>query len=579
MSTRRPPGPDKTEQNRSTLKSLVKLESNKSCADCKRNKHPRWASWNIGVFICIRCSGIHRGMGTHISRVKSVDLDSWTDEQMASMLKWGNARANKYWEHKLAEGHVPNEAKIENFIRTKYDSKRWVMDGPIPDPSTLEGETDDDVPLNVVQEKVRERERAASVRNGQAAQAQTAVRAKQPEVDLFGDMSEPAAQPVRPSTTEPSFSRPGPPKASAAQTKQTKPGESLLGLDFFGGTQSTAPARPSSTGPNASGSSGRTDLKQSILSLYASKPAAPPQAAANAFSGMQSPPLASPTQQQPQAHGGLDDAFSSLSFSSQPSQPKPAPFSNFSPPAGHSRQASAQKTSSLSGGGFFDAKPAPPPKPTSPPVQTRQPSNGFGADFGDFSSASPATSVKSPPAAASSMGDLFDLSSPAAPAPAPVQKTAPVPSSKPPTINYSAFNLSQPARPAAPAAAPKPVQSQPATNLSNSNVWDSNDAWASPDPEPAKPAPSQTASSPTAFKANPAPPVTTSSAFDSGWGDQEPAKPANTTSSAGGFSVQQDEEFGGWSHASPVATTPGTKQGSGGGGINNTDDLFGNVWG
>ena len=68
---------------------------------------PRWASWNLGVFICIRCSGIHRGMGTHISKVKSVDLDTWTDEQLQSVLKWGNARANKYWEAKLAPGHVP----------------------------------------------------------------------------------------------------------------------------------------------------------------------------------------------------------------------------------------------------------------------------------------------------------------------------------------------------------------------------------------------------------------------------------------------------------------------------------------
>ena len=43
----------------------------------------------------VRCSGIHRGMGTHISKVKSVDLDSWTDEQLQSVLVWGNARANK----------------------------------------------------------------------------------------------------------------------------------------------------------------------------------------------------------------------------------------------------------------------------------------------------------------------------------------------------------------------------------------------------------------------------------------------------------------------------------------------------
>src|SRR3954447_17556154 len=114
---------------------------------------PRWASWNLGIFICIRCSGIHRGMGTHISRVKSVDLDAWTDEQLQSVLKWGNARANKYWEAKLAPGHVPSEAKIENFIRTKYELKRWAMDGPMPDPATLDADGDDDVPLSIVKEK------------------------------------------------------------------------------------------------------------------------------------------------------------------------------------------------------------------------------------------------------------------------------------------------------------------------------------------------------------------------------------------------------------------------------------------
>jgi stromal membrane-associated protein len=70
-------------------------------------------------------------MGTHVSRVKSVDLDAWTDEQLQSVLKWGNSRANKsvrgaihrcrspanrlcrYWEAKLASGHVPSEAYVE----------------------------------------------------------------------------------------------------------------------------------------------------------------------------------------------------------------------------------------------------------------------------------------------------------------------------------------------------------------------------------------------------------------------------------------------------------------------------------
>ncbi|KAJ3002795.1 hypothetical protein NUW54_g5651 [Trametes sanguinea] len=95
-----------TERHARTLRELLKRPENKTCADCKRND-PRWASWNLGVFLCIRCSGIHRSMGTHISKVKSVDLDVWTPEQMASIQKWGNRRANLYWEAHLRAGHVP----------------------------------------------------------------------------------------------------------------------------------------------------------------------------------------------------------------------------------------------------------------------------------------------------------------------------------------------------------------------------------------------------------------------------------------------------------------------------------------
>jgi hypothetical protein len=74
----------------------MKRPENRVCADCHVNTHPRWTSWSLGVFICIRCSGIHRGLGTHISRVKSADLDAWTDEQIQMMVKWGNRRANTY---------------------------------------------------------------------------------------------------------------------------------------------------------------------------------------------------------------------------------------------------------------------------------------------------------------------------------------------------------------------------------------------------------------------------------------------------------------------------------------------------
>ncbi|KAI9510687.1 ArfGap-domain-containing protein [Russula earlei] len=128
-----------TERHARILRELVKRPENRVCADCKHND-PRWASWNIGVFLCIRCSGIHRGMGTHISKVKSIDLDTWTAEQMACIQKWGNRLANLYWEAHLKPGHVPPDHKIESFIRSKYESRRWALDGlPPSDPAALEG--------------------------------------------------------------------------------------------------------------------------------------------------------------------------------------------------------------------------------------------------------------------------------------------------------------------------------------------------------------------------------------------------------------------------------------------------------
>eukprot|EP01035_Chromulina_nebulosa_P033064 gene33064-44247_t len=83
------------------IDALLKLPENQVCADC-RKRGPRWASANLGVFICIECSGIHRNLGVHISFVRSVNLDSWTAKQVEFMEEWGNARANEYFEANLS---------------------------------------------------------------------------------------------------------------------------------------------------------------------------------------------------------------------------------------------------------------------------------------------------------------------------------------------------------------------------------------------------------------------------------------------------------------------------------------------
>ncbi|XP_057528443.1 ADP-ribosylation factor GTPase-activating protein AGD5-like isoform X2 [Amaranthus tricolor] len=110
-------------RHRKILEGLLKLPENRECADCK-SKGPRWASVNLGIFICMQCSGIHRSLGVHISKVRSATLDTWLPEQVAFIHSMGNERANSYWESELPPNY--DRVGIENFIRAKYEEKRWV---------------------------------------------------------------------------------------------------------------------------------------------------------------------------------------------------------------------------------------------------------------------------------------------------------------------------------------------------------------------------------------------------------------------------------------------------------------------
>ncbi|KAK1305266.1 putative ADP-ribosylation factor GTPase-activating protein AGD5 [Acorus calamus] len=108
------------------LEGLLKLPENRDCADCG-SKAPRWASVNLGVFICIQCSGIHRSLGVHISKVCSATLDTWLPEQVAFMQTMSNKMANSYWEAELPPNY--SRVGIEKFIRAKYEEKRVQSNG------------------------------------------------------------------------------------------------------------------------------------------------------------------------------------------------------------------------------------------------------------------------------------------------------------------------------------------------------------------------------------------------------------------------------------------------------------------
>ncbi|CAM2710396.1 unnamed protein product [Rotaria socialis] len=138
------------EKYQAILAQMLKEEDNKYCVDCD-TKSPRWASWNIGVFICIRCAGFHRNLGVHISRVKSVNLDSWTAEQIASMQAMGNSRARAVYEANLPDGfrRPQGDSTLESFIRAKYEQRKWIAKEWIPPAIT--------VPIDLIESETNQR--------------------------------------------------------------------------------------------------------------------------------------------------------------------------------------------------------------------------------------------------------------------------------------------------------------------------------------------------------------------------------------------------------------------------------------
>ncbi|NXE87630.1 ADAP2 protein, partial [Menura novaehollandiae] len=127
------------DRNKALLLELQRAAGtgNDRCADCAA-PDPEWASYKLGIFICLNCSGIHRNL-PEISRVKSLRLDFWENDLIEFMKSHGNLCAKAKYEAKVPPYYyIPRSRDClvlrQQWIRAKYEREEFVATQVCQDP-------------------------------------------------------------------------------------------------------------------------------------------------------------------------------------------------------------------------------------------------------------------------------------------------------------------------------------------------------------------------------------------------------------------------------------------------------------
>ncbi|KAI9269470.1 hypothetical protein EDC94DRAFT_598988 [Helicostylum pulchrum] len=112
------------EKHRESLKKVRAIPGNDKCADCGVND-PEWACTNLGIIVCIECSGIHRSLGVHVSKVRSVILDKWESHSIEVMLRLGNRIGNSIYEESVP---IDMESFRINSSSSRGDRDLWIIE-------------------------------------------------------------------------------------------------------------------------------------------------------------------------------------------------------------------------------------------------------------------------------------------------------------------------------------------------------------------------------------------------------------------------------------------------------------------
>ncbi|KIW98680.1 uncharacterized protein Z519_00341 [Cladophialophora bantiana CBS 173.52] len=122
------------EENPSKLLDLIRNndQGNQYCADCGSTSKVEWVSLNLGIILCIECGGIHRSLGTHVSKIRSLTLDvhSFTNDIVELLMLVGNRISNMVWEARLDRSLKPDPSASRDqrlkFITAKYVERAYV---------------------------------------------------------------------------------------------------------------------------------------------------------------------------------------------------------------------------------------------------------------------------------------------------------------------------------------------------------------------------------------------------------------------------------------------------------------------